>query len=115
LSERWGFERTAHGATRIWAELSEPDASGGEPENAGARAAVGPMAAGVADLHVLPNERAGTWNVYDARIARAMSEHSTETEAEAAARVCARVRGGRRIVIHDRYHRTRETMFETKE
>ena len=73
------------------------------------------MAAEVADLHVVPNERAGTWNVYDARIARAMSEHSTETEAEAAARVSARVRGGRRIVIHDRYHRTRETMFENKE
>jgi len=114
LSERWGFERTARGATRTWAELTDVQL-GGEYEEAAAGRAVGTTAAEAAEVHVVPNERAATWEVYDARMPRAMSEHSSETEAEAAARMCARVRGRRRVVIHDRYHRTRETLLELRE
>jgi hypothetical protein len=60
------------------------------------------------DVHVVPNERAATWQVFDPCEGRPVSEHTSETEAEAAARRCARSRGDQRIVIHDRYHRTYE-------
>jgi hypothetical protein len=62
----------------------------------------------LACVHVVPDERTATWHVYDADMAVGLSEHATETEAEAIAGVCARIRGAPRVVIHDRYHRTRE-------
>jgi hypothetical protein len=109
LCERWGFEQTAAGSTRAWAELLETDRSHGEDR--ATRTPVMAPAAEAVDVHVVPNARAATWEVYDAQGAQALSEHATETEAEVAAHMCARVRGRRRIVIHDRYHRTRETVF----
>jgi hypothetical protein len=115
LSERWGFGRTAEGGTRVWAELSyarrTAEAEAGEQEiarRAGAPVLAGQPESGSADVHVVPDERAATWHVYDAGVAVRLSEHATETEAEAVACVCARLRGGQRVVIHDRYHRTRE-------
>lgn len=36
-----------------------------------------------------------------------MCEHTTETDAEAAAQRLAQTTGASRVVIHDRYHRTR--------
>jgi Uncharacterized protein conserved in bacteria (DUF2188) len=115
LTERWGFEHTADGATRIWAELPAAEASAGEHADAATLATVGAPPGEAADVHVVPNERTATWKVYDSRTARPMSEHATETEAEAAARICASGRGKRRIVIHDRYHRVREKVFDSRE
>jgi anti-sigma regulatory factor (Ser/Thr protein kinase) len=127
LSERWGIERAAQGGTRVWAELSDtaPPAGPGFGEHVEAmpsRAAPActPTAgttpprqrerAGVpgrsADVHVVPRPRAATWGVYDDAVAGALSEHTSETEAEAAARAHLRTRGPGRIVVHDRYHRT---------
>jgi hypothetical protein len=103
-SERWGFEGSAGGGTRVWAELSYPAEEYGD-SGAARRAGVPPAAT---EVHVVPNERAATWQVYDARAERPLSEHASETEAEAAARACARIRQEPRIVIHDRYHRTHE-------
>ena len=115
LSERWGFERTAESRTRVWAELSyarrpaEEEASEHElARRAGVTVAAGEPEPDRADVHIVPDERAGTWHVYDAGVAARLSEHATETEAEAAGRECARIRGVQQIVIHDRYHRTRE-------
>ena len=58
------------------------------------------------DVHVIPEPRAATWSVYVDAEAGAVSAHTSETEAESAARVHARVRGAKEIVVHDRYHRT---------
>jgi hypothetical protein len=58
-------------------------------------------------VHVIPEPRAATWSVYVGADAEAVSEHTSETEAESAARAQLRTRGADRIVIHDRYHRTR--------
>jgi hypothetical protein len=59
----------------------------------------------VAELHVVPRARAGTWAVYIDAVAQ--SEHTSETAAESAARATqARAGGASRIVIHDRYNRT---------
>src|SRR3954471_15668359 len=115
LSERWGFERTAESGTRVWAELSYAprlaEEEAGEQQlarRAGVTVAAGQPQSDPAEVHVVPDELAATWHVYDAGVAAPLSEHATETEAEALARACARIRGVRRIVIHDRYHRTRE-------
>jgi hypothetical protein len=59
------------------------------------------------EIHVVPVPRAGTWVLFLGSDAGAVSEHSTETAAESAAREEARRRGCTRIVVHDRYHRTR--------
>jgi hypothetical protein len=45
--------------------------------------------------------------VYVDAAAEALSEHTSETAAESAARTQARTCGAARIVIHDRYYRTR--------
>jgi hypothetical protein len=44
--------------------------------------------------------------VYVDLLAGSLSDHTSETEAESAARAHALKRGARRIVVHDRYHRT---------
>jgi hypothetical protein len=110
-----GVERTAEVGTRVWAELSyarrAAASEAGEQEiarRAFVQVIAGQPASDPADVHVVPDERAATWHVYDAGVAVRLSEHTTETEAEAVARVCARLRGVQRVVTHDRYHRTRE-------
>jgi hypothetical protein len=55
------------------------------------------------EVHVVPRPRAATWGVYLDAVTEPLSEHTSETEAESAARTC----GASRIVIHDRYFRTR--------
>jgi Uncharacterized protein conserved in bacteria (DUF2188) len=60
------------------------------------------------ELHVTPDPRTGTWQVRDARDAEPRSEHATATEAEVAAQRNADARDVERIVIHDRYARTRQ-------
>jgi hypothetical protein len=125
LSERWGSERCTNGGTRIWAQLSGTAASLGpdvgesdEPRPAGADAAGGDerhrrdrgraaVAERSREVHVVPQSRAATWGVYVDAVAGALSEHTSETAAESAARAHALMRGAGRIVIHDRYHRTR--------
>ena len=52
-----------------------------------------------------PEPRAGTWGVYVDAVPAPLSEHTSETAAESAARAHMRGRAG--IVIHDRYYRTR--------
>ena len=59
-------------------------------------------------VHVIPVDRTATWRVQDGDSRATISEHLSENDAERAARVRARARGLERIVIHDRYHRTRE-------
>jgi anti-sigma regulatory factor (Ser/Thr protein kinase) len=125
LSERWGSERARAGRTRVWAQLADtavyadqafgerdeatrPDAARagtteGELRRPGRRAArVGRSAA----VHVVPRPRTATWGVYVDSVADPLSEHTSETEAEAAARAHALTSGGEAIVVHDRYHRT---------
>jgi hypothetical protein len=95
LSERWGSERRASGALRVWAELSLQDTP--VPHAAPQRRE---------EVRVMPEPRAGTWSVHlDAD--SALSEHTSETAAEAAARAQAALHDCTRIVVHDRYFRTR--------
>jgi hypothetical protein len=125
LSERWGTERSAGGSTRAWAELSlsttstrteQPidhatSGSGDDLSRMGARrrthVETARVLGGPAEVHVVPVERAGTWALFVDSVAGALSEHTTETAAESAAREEALRRGCERIVVHDRYHRTR--------
>jgi hypothetical protein len=62
----------------------------------------------MAELHVLPDPRGATWRVTGPG---ASSQHPTANEAERAAR--SEAEGGRfeRIVLHDRYGRTRELVI----
>jgi anti-sigma regulatory factor (Ser/Thr protein kinase) len=117
LSDRWGIERALQGGTRVWAQLSAtaspagPDTGEATPSPAAASAReIQPRergrVPGSGDVHVIPEPRAATWSVYVDAVAGAVSEHTSETEAESAARVHARVRGAKEIVVHDRYHRT---------
>jgi anti-sigma regulatory factor (Ser/Thr protein kinase) len=128
LSERWGIERALQGGTRVWAQLSDtapvpapgwdrgdeqaraqataagaPRALGTQPR----QRAAGPLAGRSRDVHVVPEPRTATWRVYVDADTEAVSEHTSETEAESAARAELRTRGTSTIVIHDRYHRTR--------
>jgi hypothetical protein len=57
------------------------------------------------ELHVLPDPRRATWQVTGPG---ASSEHATANEAERAARSEAERGRCDRIVLHDRYGRTRE-------
>jgi anti-sigma regulatory factor (Ser/Thr protein kinase) len=128
LSERWGIERALQGGTRVWAQLSDtapaadPDwHQGDEQARAQATAAGAPRAPATqrhqrqrtplsgrsSAVHVIPEPRTATWRVYVDADAEAVSEHTSETEAESAARAQLRTRGTSSIVIHDRYHRTR--------
>jgi hypothetical protein len=60
------------------------------------------------ELHVVPDERAATWRLYDTDGTATLSRHTNATDAESAARAMAKERGTNRIVIHDRYHRTHD-------
>jgi hypothetical protein len=60
------------------------------------------------ELHVVPDARKATWQVRLGRHAQPQSEHATVTEAESAARRQAERRDVDRIIISDRYSRTRE-------
>ena len=60
------------------------------------------------EVHVVPDERKAIWRVTDAAHEQPRSEYSTATEAEDAARRHAEHERAERIIIHDRYARTRE-------
>jgi hypothetical protein len=60
------------------------------------------------ELHVVPDERAATWRLYDTDGTATLSRHTNATDAESAARAMAKECGTNRIVIHDRYHRTHD-------
>src|SRR3954452_15665904 len=115
LSERWELERRARGGTRAWAQLSDGAAYAGRDVGE-AGEAIGPRAErvaglGCAEVHVIPAPRAATWGVYVDAVPAPLSEHTSETEAESAARTHVRGGGGGgggggAIVVHDRYHRT---------
>ena len=123
VSERWGTERSAGGSTRVWAELSVSTtikhangrvrhaATGSERDRTGQRRRTpGETARGLrhsGEVHVVPLPRAGTWALFVDSVAGALSEHTTHTAAESAGRDEAMRRGCERIVVHDRYHRTR--------
>ncbi len=62
----------------------------------------------MAELHVIPDTRKATWRVQDGEGAVARPEYPSETEAEFAARAQAVARGVDRVVVHDRYARTRD-------
>jgi anti-sigma regulatory factor (Ser/Thr protein kinase) len=106
LSRRWGIERLAQGGTRAWAQLSDAAPSAGAA--ADAMQARGERVAGseCAEVHVIPEPRGATWGVYVDAVPAPLSEHTSETEAESAARAHVRGRDGGGIVVHDRYHRT---------
>jgi hypothetical protein len=60
----------------------------------------------MATLHVVCDER-GRWRVVEETAPAPLSEHSSATEAEIAARRHARSKGADAILLHDRYGRTR--------
>ena len=60
------------------------------------------------ELHVIADERS-TWRVYETDAAEALSEHTSATDAELAARARAEHQAVERVVVHDRYHRTHDT------
>jgi anti-sigma regulatory factor (Ser/Thr protein kinase) len=126
LSERWGLERVAAGGTRVWAQLaSAPLIAPARAEPSGGRAARSPRHGSqttgtprptsaaaderkpMTELHVIPDERT-TWRVYDRNAKAPISEHTSATEAELAARALAQDRDADRVVVHDRYNRTRD-------
>jgi hypothetical protein len=51
------------------------------------------------------SSRTSTWRVSDVDAASPLSEHTSETDAELAARAWAEACGADRVVVHDRYHR----------
>ena len=59
------------------------------------------------ELHVIADERS-TWRVYETDAAEPLSEHTSATDAELAARARAEDRAVERVVVHDRYHRTHD-------
>jgi len=56
-------------------------------------------------LHVVPDAR-GRWRVFDDASPDSLSEHTSASAAEVAARRHARARGAQSILLHDRYGRT---------
>jgi hypothetical protein len=56
-------------------------------------------------LHVVSDDR-GRWRVLEDASSVPLSEHSSATEAEIAARRHARARGAEAVLLHDRYSRT---------
>jgi anti-sigma regulatory factor (Ser/Thr protein kinase) len=106
LSQRWGIERRAQGGTRAWAQLSDAVPHAGAPDDA--MRPRGERVAGLdcAEVHVIPEPRGATWGVYVDAVPAPLSEHTSETEAESAARAHVGGRDGGGIVVHDRYHRT---------
>jgi anti-sigma regulatory factor (Ser/Thr protein kinase) len=105
LSERWGSERHASGATCVWAELSPTADAGTSPRQ--------PAPPPGAEVHVVPESRTGRWGVHLDPDAPALSEHASETAAEAAARAQAALYASGRVVVHDRYFRTHVTSPRT--
>ena len=65
------------------------------------------------EVHVIPDERT-TWRVYDAGTTEPVSEHTSATEAEFAAKARAERHGAERVVVHDRYHRTHELVLRRR-
>src|SRR4051795_3784717 len=61
----------------------------------------------IPEVHVVPVRGTAKWRVHDGDPSEPASEHVSTTAAEAAAHSRAMERGVERIVIHDRYHRTR--------
>ena len=59
------------------------------------------------EVHVIPDDRT-TWRVYDAGADEAVSEHTSATDAELAAKARAEDQDAQRVVLHDRYHRTHD-------
>jgi hypothetical protein len=59
------------------------------------------------EVHVIPDERT-TWRVYGTGAPEQISEHTNAAEAELAAKARAEDRDARRVVVHDRYHRTHD-------
>jgi hypothetical protein len=59
------------------------------------------------DVHVIPDERS-TWRVFETDASEPLSEHTSATDAEFAARARAEDRAIERVVVHDRYHRTHD-------
>ena len=113
LSERWGSERSAHGGTRVWAQLSTTAAPAETDERRTPEPANPATLGRPREVHVVPQSRAATWSVYVDAVGGALSEHTSETAAESAARAQALLRGAERIVVHDRYHRTRTEALTT--
>ena len=59
------------------------------------------------EVHVIPDERT-TWRVFDRDAKAPLSEHTSATEAELAAQALAQDCDADRVVVHDRYNRTRD-------
>jgi hypothetical protein len=59
------------------------------------------------EVHVIPDELT-TWRVYDRDGKAPISEHTSATDAELAAQALAQDRDADRVVVHDRYNRTRD-------
>jgi len=59
------------------------------------------------ELHVIADER-NTWRVYETDSPEALSDHTSATAAERAARARAEDRAVQRVVVHDRYHGTHD-------
>jgi hypothetical protein len=59
------------------------------------------------ELHVISDERS-TWRVYEDGADAPLSEHTNATDAERDAFTRADDRDVRRVVVHDRYHRTHD-------
>ena len=66
------------------------------------------------ELHVIADERT-TWRVYETGTAVALTEHTNATDAELAARALADDHGAKRVVVHDRYHRTHDAAASRRE
>ena len=61
----------------------------------------------MSEVHVIPDHLT-TWRVFDAGAPEPVSEHTSATDAELAAREHAEDNGADRVVVHDRYHRTHD-------
>lgn len=82
---------------RVWAELNVTPSADEPP----------PVPQPREEVHVAPGPRAGIWQVYLGAEDVVLSQHGSETDAERAAHEHAALHEIRRIVIHDRYFRTR--------
>lgn len=61
------------------------------------------------EVHVIPNQLTSTWHVCDVDAGSPLSEHTSATDAELAARAWAEERDAERVIVHDRYHRVHDT------
>jgi hypothetical protein len=102
------------GGERDETTLSRADPAGND-ESHGREPGRAAVAGRPREVHVVPQQLAATWGVYVDAVAGALSEHTSETAAESAARAYALMRGAARIVVHDRYHRTRAGVLTSAE